>query len=156
MIPFKTIEEIINKHASLEKELASGQIEKKFFAEKSKEYADLNEIIQNARKYISYEKEKSEIKKILDDKKSDPELIKMAEIELKKRVPSKKVTSLMDYEECLKNVSTKKRMSPKVLFTTLRKRMRKEGKELKNDRQKGMARQGLEGNFEKYVNTQYA
>ena len=82
MIPFKTIEELINKHALLEKELASGQIEKKLFAEKSKEYADLNEIIQNARKYISYEKEKSEIKKILDDKKLDPELIKMAEIEL--------------------------------------------------------------------------
>ena len=82
MIPFKTIEELINKHTLLEKELASGQIEKKFFAEKSKEYADLNEIIQNARKYISYEKEKSEIKKILDDKKSDSELIKMAEIEL--------------------------------------------------------------------------
>ena len=36
MIPHKTIEELINKHSTLEKELSSGQIEKKLFAEKSK------------------------------------------------------------------------------------------------------------------------
>ena len=82
MIPLKTVEELINKHSVLEKDLSSGKIDKKLFAEKSKEYADLNEIIQDAKKYISYEKDRSEIQKILDDKNSDLELVKMAETEL--------------------------------------------------------------------------
>ena len=83
MIPLKTVEELISKHSLLEKDLSSGKIDKKLFAEKSKEYAELNEIIQDAKKYISYEKDRSEIQKILDDKNSDTELIKMAETELK-------------------------------------------------------------------------
>ncbi|MEK9886590.1 MAG: PCRF domain-containing protein, partial [Candidatus Pelagibacter sp.] len=82
MIPEKTIEELINKHAILEKELSSGSIDKKTFADKSKEYSDLNEIIQNAKKYISYKNDKLELQKILDDKSSDEELKKMAETEL--------------------------------------------------------------------------
>jgi peptide chain release factor 1 len=82
MIPNKTVEELIRKHSLLEKDLSSGKIDKKLFAEKSKEYADLNEIIQDAKKYISYEKDKLELQKILDDKDVDTELIKMAEIEL--------------------------------------------------------------------------
>ena len=82
MIPQKTVEELIKKHSSLEKDLSSGNIEKNIFAEKSKEYSDLNEIIENAKKYISFEKDKNELKKILEDKKSDKELVKMAEIEL--------------------------------------------------------------------------
>ena len=82
MIPNKTIEELIRKHSLLEKDLSSSKIDKKIFAEKSKEYADLNEIIQDAKKYLSYEKDKLELQKILDDKGVDTELIKMAEIEL--------------------------------------------------------------------------
>ena len=82
MIPHKTIEELISKHSLLEKDLSSGKIDKKLFAEKSKEYADLNEIIKDAKKYISYEKDRLELQKILDDKGVDTELIKMAEIEL--------------------------------------------------------------------------
>ncbi len=83
MIPQKTIEELINKHASLEKDLSSGDIDKKLYAEKSKEYSDLNEIIEDAKKYLSFEKEKIELEKILSDSNSDKELSKMAEIELK-------------------------------------------------------------------------
>ena len=82
MIPQKTVEELIKKHSSLEKDLSLGNIEKNIFAEKSKEYSDLNEIIENAKKYISFEKDKNELKKILEDKKSDKELVKMAENEL--------------------------------------------------------------------------
>ena len=82
MIPLKTVEELINKHSVLEKDLSSGKIDKKLFAEKSKEYADINEIILDAKKYISYEKNRLEIQKILNDKNSDTELIKMAETEL--------------------------------------------------------------------------
>ena len=82
MIPHKTIEEIINKHSTLEKDLSSGLIEKKLFAEKSKEYADLNEIIKVAKKYISFEKDKNELEKIIQDRNSDGELKNLAETEL--------------------------------------------------------------------------
>ena len=82
MIPLKTVSDLINKHASLEKELSTGEIDKNSFAEKSKEYADLNEIIQIAKFYISFEKNKKEIQTILEDKNSDAEMIKMAELEL--------------------------------------------------------------------------
>ena len=42
MIPIKTIEELIQKHLLLEKELSTGEVDKKLFAEKSKEYSDLS------------------------------------------------------------------------------------------------------------------
>ena len=83
MIPQKTIEDLINKHSVLEKDLSTGKIDKKNFAEKSKEYSDLNEIVDDAKKYISYGKDKIELEKILSDKSSDEELLKMAETELK-------------------------------------------------------------------------
>ncbi len=82
MIPEKTIEELISRHSSLEKDLASGKIDKKHFAEKSKEYSDLNEIVESAKKYSSYMNDKNELEKILNDKNSDEELIKMAQVEL--------------------------------------------------------------------------
>ena len=82
MIPQKTIEELIDKHAILEKDLSSGDVDKKKFAEKSKEYSNLNEIIENAKKYLSFEKDKNELEKILQDRSSDDELKKMAELEL--------------------------------------------------------------------------
>ena len=82
MIPLKTIEELISKHSLLEKELSAGDVDKKLFAEKSKEYADLNEIIEDAKKYISFEKDKDELERLIGDQSSDKELSKMAEIEL--------------------------------------------------------------------------
>ena len=82
MIPKKTVDELISKHSILEKDLSSGEVDKKAFAEKSKEYSDLNEIIGNAKKYISFEGEKNDLEKIMNDKNSDEELKKMAEIEL--------------------------------------------------------------------------
>ena len=82
MIPTKTIDELIIKHTNLEKELSSGEIDKKLFAEKSKEYSDINEIIDIAKKYISFENDKKELEKILNDQTSDDELKKMADIEL--------------------------------------------------------------------------
>ena len=83
MIPSKTIEELIEKHSVLEKELSSGEIDKKLFAEKSKEYSDINEIIDVAKKHLSFENDKQELEKILNDQKSDDELKKMADVELK-------------------------------------------------------------------------
>ena len=82
MIPLKTIEELIEKHSALEKELSSSEIDKKLFAEKSKEYSDINEIIDVAKKHISFDNDKQELEKILNDQTSDNELKKMAETEL--------------------------------------------------------------------------
>ncbi len=82
MIPQKTIEELINKHSELEKDLSLGKIDKKIFAEKSKEYSDLNDIIDDAKKYLSFKKDKSELNKIIDDSNSDKELLNMAKKEL--------------------------------------------------------------------------
>ena len=82
MIPKKTIEDLLKKHNTLEKDLSSGNIDKKNFAEKSKEYSDLNEIIEDAKNYISFEKNRLDLEKILSDQKSDEDLKNMAELEL--------------------------------------------------------------------------
>ena len=82
MIPQKKIEELISKHSSLEKELSSGTVDKNIFAEKSKEYSDLNEIVKDAKMYIGFDKNKVELEKILNDQNTDKELLKMAELEL--------------------------------------------------------------------------
>ena len=82
MIPPKTIEDLIAKHSSLEKDLSSSNLNKNQFAEKSKEYSDLNEIIKPAKKYLSFEKEKKELEKILEEQNNDEELKKMAETDL--------------------------------------------------------------------------
>ena len=82
MIPQKTIEDLIKKHSLLEKDLSLGQIDKKIFAEKSKEYSDLNQIIDTAKNYLNFEIEKSELEKILEDRETDGELKKMADLEL--------------------------------------------------------------------------
>jgi len=83
MIPLKTIEDLISNHSLLEKELSSSEIDKKLFAEKSKEYSDLNEIIEEAKKYFSFENEKNDLQKILEDSNSDNEFKVMVETELK-------------------------------------------------------------------------
>ncbi len=82
MIPEKTIKELINKHSILEKDLSSSSIDKKIFAEKSKEYSGLNEIVEDAKRYLNYEKDKLELEKILEDQSSDQEFINMAQTEL--------------------------------------------------------------------------
>ena len=82
MIPQKTIQDLLNKHSFLEKELSKEDIDKKNFAEKSKEYSDLNEIVENAKGYISFDKDKAELEKILLDQNSDDEIKKLAEVEL--------------------------------------------------------------------------
>ena len=45
MVPLSKVQDLIAKHSRLEKELSSQEIDKKSFAEKSKEYSDLNDII---------------------------------------------------------------------------------------------------------------
>ena len=65
MIPVNKVRDLISKHESIEKELSSGTVDKKKFAEKSKEYSDLNDIIKEAKEYLSFSKEKRNWKKFV-------------------------------------------------------------------------------------------
>ena len=58
MLPNIKVQNLINRHSELERELSTGSIDKKSFAEKSKEYSDLNEIIKEAKEYVAFEKNK--------------------------------------------------------------------------------------------------
>ena len=60
MIPINKVSDLIAQHTFLEKELSTGEIDKKNFAEKSKEYSDLNEVIKEAKEYSSFELERRE------------------------------------------------------------------------------------------------
>ena len=82
MIPFDKVREMIKKHEILEKELSSGSIEKKMFASKSKEYSELNAVINHAKGYLIFDKNRDDLKKIINDKNSDKEMIELANIEL--------------------------------------------------------------------------
>jgi protein subunit release factor A len=63
----------------LEKELASGKIDKKDFVKKSKEYSSIGEVIQEAKAYINFQKEKEDLAKIIEEKNGDKEMISLAE-----------------------------------------------------------------------------
>ncbi len=82
MVPISKVENIILKHAQLEKELSSGDIDKKKFAEKSKEYSDLNDIINEAVAYRNFEKSKKDLEKIINDNSSDKDIKELAFSEL--------------------------------------------------------------------------
>ena len=83
MLPNTKVQNLISKHAELEKKLSSGEINKKSFAEMSKEYSDLNEIIKEAKEYILFEKNKDELEKIINDTQSESDIKNLAELELK-------------------------------------------------------------------------
>ena len=82
MLPISKVQDLILKHATLEKELSSGEIEKKKFAQKSKEYSDLNEIIKEANEYKDFEKNKDELNRIINDPDSEKEIKDMALAEI--------------------------------------------------------------------------
>tara|TARA_B100000686_G_scaffold334978_1_gene402984 strand:- start:212 stop:1285 length:1074 start_codon:yes stop_codon:yes gene_type:complete len=83
MIPIEKVKKIIERYISLEKELSTGKVEPKLLAKKSKEYSDLKNIIPSAKEYIDFEKNKKDLDNIIKDKKSDKEMILLAEKELK-------------------------------------------------------------------------
>ena len=82
MIPIEKVKDLISKHEKLEKELSSGDVDKKKFAEKSKEYSDLNEIINESKEYLLFSKEKKELERIISDKENDKEMQELANSEL--------------------------------------------------------------------------
>ena len=82
MIPVEKVQLIVKTYSRLEKELASGNIDKDEFIKKSKEYSSIGEVINEAKGYINFEKEKNELEKIINEKGGDEEMIKLAENEL--------------------------------------------------------------------------
>ena len=97
MIPIDKVQDLIAKHDTLEKELSSSNIDTKLFAEKSKEYSNLGNVISYAREFVKFEKEKNDLEQIIEDKNSDSEMIEMAEKDLKELKIKKQ-----DYENRLK------------------------------------------------------
>ena len=82
MIPKQKVRDLISKHANLEKELSSGNVSKDTFAEKSKEYSNLNDIIKVAIEYEKFDKNKDDLKNLINDDKADKELKDIAKEEL--------------------------------------------------------------------------
>ena len=95
MIPLEKVQQIVSTYETLEKELASGDINKKDFANKSKGYSSIREVINQARSYLIFEQEQAELEKIIEDKKSDKDMIELAKNELiqlsKKREENEKI-----------------------------------------------------------------
>ena len=56
MIPLEKITKIVNTYEKLEKDLASADISKKDFVNKSKEYSNIGEVINEAKGYLNFEK----------------------------------------------------------------------------------------------------
>ena len=82
MIPVNKVREIVSRHKILEKELSSDKIDKKKFAKISKEYSDLNEVLDIAKQYLSFDETDRDLKKILNDRESDQEMRDLAKVEL--------------------------------------------------------------------------
>ena len=82
MVPLSKVQDLIAKHSKLEKDLSSQEIDKKSFAEKSKEYSDLNDIIKEAVSYFNFQKNKNELENLINDNDTDKEMRDLAISEL--------------------------------------------------------------------------
>ena len=82
MVPLSKVQDLIAKHSRLEKELSSQEIDKKSFAEKSKEYSDLSDIIKEAVSYFNFKKNKDELENLINDNDIDKEMKDLAISEL--------------------------------------------------------------------------
>ena len=90
MIPVDKVREIISRHMLLEKELSSDKVDKKKFAKISKEYSNLNEILDNAKEYLSFDETEKDLENIINDSKSDLEMKNLANAELEELKKNKK------------------------------------------------------------------
>ena len=82
MIPSEKVQALVAKHDNLEKELSTGTIDSKTFAQKSKEYSDLGSIISCAREYLKFDNDRKDLEQILQDESSDSEMKNLTEKEL--------------------------------------------------------------------------
>ena len=84
MLPQEKVQNLIDRHRKLESVLSTGDIDKKKYAEISKEYSDLNNIVKQAKEYLSYKKDTEDLNNIINDKNSDSEMKEFANSELEK------------------------------------------------------------------------
>ena len=89
MVPIEKVKNIIIKHDKLEKELSSGNIEPQLFAKKSKEYSNLGNIIEIAKRYINFDNEKKDLLNMVQDKSNDQEIIDLAQKDLNELLEKK-------------------------------------------------------------------
>ncbi len=82
MLPKEKVRNLIDRHTKLEKELSSSEIDKKKYAEISKEYSNLNDIIKQAKEYLSFQKDTEDLNNIINDNSSDTEMKEFANSEL--------------------------------------------------------------------------
>ena len=98
MIPIDKVRDIISRHKILENKLSSDKIDKKIFAKISKEYSDLDEVLINAKQYLSFNETVTDLENILNDSTSDQEMKELARIELddlyKKKINNEKKLKL--------------------------------------------------------------
>jgi peptide chain release factor 1 len=97
MIPIEKVQTLVDKHDNLEKELSTGTIDSKTFAQKSKEYSDLGGIILYAREYLKFDDDRKDLEQMLQEKSSDSDMKNLAEKEIE--VLKKKI---VDYTNKLK------------------------------------------------------
>tara|TARA_A100001011_G_scaffold2618_1_gene3054 strand:- start:1546 stop:2619 length:1074 start_codon:yes stop_codon:yes gene_type:complete len=82
MIPKDKVEAIVLNCNKIEKELSSSDLDPKKYVEKSKEYSELKSILDYATNFLNFEKERKDLENIIEDKKSDIEMINLAKKEL--------------------------------------------------------------------------
>jgi peptide chain release factor 1 len=83
MIPIDKVQNIVSRFNELETILAKPDLKKDEFVSNSKEYSNLNEIINYAKNYLKLLEDLKSTKNILEDKSTDKEFYEMAEKELK-------------------------------------------------------------------------
>jgi peptide chain release factor 1 len=83
MIPIDKVEYIVSRFNELENILAKPDLKKDEFVSNSKEYSNLNDIINYAKDYLKVLEDLKSTKNILEDKSTDKEFYEMAEKELK-------------------------------------------------------------------------
>tara|TARA_B100000989_G_scaffold282683_1_gene247987 strand:- start:507 stop:1580 length:1074 start_codon:yes stop_codon:yes gene_type:complete len=82
MLPQEKVKNLIDKHIKLEKELSSGEVNKNKYAEISKEYSELSDIIKQAKEYLNFQKDIQDLNNIINDKSSDEDMKEFANNEI--------------------------------------------------------------------------
>tara|TARA_B100001248_G_scaffold257997_1_gene241407 strand:+ start:480 stop:1553 length:1074 start_codon:yes stop_codon:yes gene_type:complete len=82
MLPQEKVKNLIDRHIKLEKELSSGEINKNKYAEISKEYSELSDIIKQAKEYLNFQKDIQDLNNIINDKSSDEDMREFANNEI--------------------------------------------------------------------------
>ena len=91
MLPINKVRDIISRHAELEKELSSSNLDKNKFASKSKEYSNLDDIIIIAKEYERFEKSKTELEILINDKNIEKDIKDLAKSELSDLIENNKL-----------------------------------------------------------------